>query len=46
MDRDIAVAKLKALAQGAEIAGKKTGNRGQSPKAKRPAKRGKSKRPR
>jgi hypothetical protein len=46
MDRDIAVAKLKALVQGAALAGKKTGNRGQSPKAKRPAKKGRSKRPR
>jgi hypothetical protein len=33
MDRDIALAKLKALAQGAALARKKLGNRGQSPKA-------------
>jgi 5-methyltetrahydropteroyltriglutamate--homocysteine methyltransferase len=34
MDRDIAVAKLKALAQGAEIARKKHAKRGQRPKAR------------
>jgi 5-methyltetrahydropteroyltriglutamate--homocysteine methyltransferase len=33
MDRDIALAKLKALAQGAALARKKLANRGQSPKA-------------
>ena len=35
MDRDIALAKLKALAQGAALARKKLANRGQSPKAKK-----------
>jgi hypothetical protein len=34
MDRDIAVAKLKALAQGAEIARKKHAKRGQRPKTR------------
>ena len=35
MDRDVAIAKLKALAQGAALARKKLANRGQSPKAKK-----------
>jgi len=35
MDRDIALAKLKALAQGAALARKKLANRGQSPKRKK-----------
>jgi hypothetical protein len=35
MGRDIAVSKLKALAQGAELARRKFANRGQSPNAKR-----------
>jgi len=35
MDRDIALAKLKALAQGAALARNKLANRGQSPKAKK-----------
>jgi 5-methyltetrahydropteroyltriglutamate--homocysteine methyltransferase len=44
MDRDIALAKLKALTQGAEIARKKLGNRGQSPKAKKATRKGRKKR--
>jgi hypothetical protein len=34
MDRDIALAKLKALAAGAALARKKLAKRGQSPKAR------------
>ena len=34
LDRDIALAKLKALGQGVALARKKLANRGQSPKAK------------
>jgi 5-methyltetrahydropteroyltriglutamate--homocysteine methyltransferase len=37
MDRDIALAKLKALADGAALARKQLANRGQSPKAKKKA---------
>jgi 5-methyltetrahydropteroyltriglutamate--homocysteine methyltransferase len=48
MDRDIALAKLKALAQGAALARKKLANRranrGQSPKAKKTAKKAKKRR--
>jgi hypothetical protein len=36
MDRDVALAKLKALAEGAALARKKLGNRGQSPISAKP----------
>ena len=42
MDRDIAIAKLKALAAGTALARKKLGNRGQSPISRKPASRSKT----
>jgi 5-methyltetrahydropteroyltriglutamate--homocysteine methyltransferase len=42
MDRDIAVAKLRALAAGAALARKKLQNRGQSPISKKPTSKGKN----
>jgi 5-methyltetrahydropteroyltriglutamate--homocysteine methyltransferase len=44
MDRDIAIAKLKALAAGTKLASKKLGNRGQCPISRK--RKGKAKRPR
>ena len=41
MDRDIAIAKLKALAAGTQLANKKLGNRGQSPISRKPKRKAK-----
>jgi 5-methyltetrahydropteroyltriglutamate--homocysteine methyltransferase len=43
MDRDIAIAKLKALAAGAALARKKLANRGQSSKSKKARRKAKAK---
>jgi len=44
MDREIAIAKLRALAAGAKLASKKIGNRGQSPISRKPKRKAKQSR--